>query len=290
MTVTSPSTLTTQAPPSALSMLVAQIRYQLLMFRRTPIALFFTLALPLVMLVVFGAVFSGETVEMGGGDFPLTQFYVGGLAAFTAISASFTNLANTIPIRRDDGILKRWRSTPLPTWVCIAGYMVSAVILAAIGAALMIVVGMIFYDVRLEAANVVPMLVAFLVGVVSFALLGIAIASLIGNAESAPAVANAIVLPLGFVSNVFIPMDNPSGVIKFLANVFPLGPFARSMQDVFNPAVDAPAWNWGRLAVVAAWGAVGAVVALTRFRWEPHHGASRPGRRRRRGGSPSPSE
>lgn len=267
--------------PSSLSMLLSQIRYQLLMFVRIPVALFFTVILPLVMLVVFGAVFSGETLEMGGGDFPLQQFYVGGLAAFSAVSATFTNLANMLPVRRKEGILKRWRSTPLPPWVCIGGYLLSAVIIATFGAALMIVVGLLFYDVRLDMAKFPALVVSFVVGVSAFSMLGIAVASLIKSAESAPAVANAIVLPLGFVSNVFIPFENPPFFLKFVSEWFPLGPFARGVQDTFNPAVDAPAFNWGRLAIVAAWGVLGAVMARRFFTWEPTHGSNGPSRRSR---------
>jgi len=239
------------------------------MFFRTPVALFFNLLLPLVMLVVFNAVFSGQTVEMAGGDVPLQQFYVGGLAAYTAVSATFGNLANSIPIRREDGILKRWRSTPLPPWACIGGFLGQALLLAAAGAALMIAVGIVFYDITLDVAKVPALLVSFIVGVVAFALLGIAVGSKIRNAEAAPAIANALLLPLAFISNIFIPLEDPPKLLDWCAKVFPLGPFARCVQDVFNPAVAAPAFSWWRLGVVAAWGVVGGLVAVRWFRWEP---------------------
>ena len=102
---------------------------------RTPIAVFFTLALPLIMLVLFNALFGGNDVDTGSGTWPLSQFYTGGLAAFTAVSATFTNLANVVPIRRDEGVLKRWRGTPLPTWMYLGGLIGSAVAIAAAGVA-----------------------------------------------------------------------------------------------------------------------------------------------------------
>lgn len=275
--------------PSSVRLLADQARYQVRLFVRTPIALFFTVALPLIMLVVFNAVFSGQTVEMGGGDLPLSQFYVGGLAAFTAASATFTNLANTIPIRREDGILKRWRSTPIPPWVVVGGYLIGALLIALIGTVLVVGVGVIFYDIQLDAAKVPALAISFVVGVSAFALLGIAVASLIRSADAAPAVANALILPLAFISNVFIPIENPAPVIKVLSGVFPLQPFARSFQDVFNPAVDAPALHLGRLAVVAAWGVVGALFAVRHFRWEPY-GAGRTRSRRGRGGTSVPAD
>ena len=103
-------------PPSG-PLLARQVAYQVRTFWRTPIAVFFTIALPLIMLVLFNALFGDNEVDTGSGSWPLSQFYTGGLAAFTAVSATFTNLANMVPIRRDEGVLKRWRGTPLPPWV-----------------------------------------------------------------------------------------------------------------------------------------------------------------------------
>ena len=114
-------------------MLARQARYQVLTFARTPIAVFFTILLPLIMLVLFNALFGGSTVDTGSGTWRLSQFYTGGLAAFTAVSATFTNLANVVPIRRDEGVLKRWRGTPLPPWIYLGGMIGSAIVLAAAG-------------------------------------------------------------------------------------------------------------------------------------------------------------
>ena len=104
-----------RAFPSSVSMVLRQTQYQLKYFTRVPVALFFTIILPLVMLVLFNALFGDNTIETDEGDWSVRQFYTGGLAAYTAVSATFSNLANMVPIRRDEGVLKRWRSTPLPT-------------------------------------------------------------------------------------------------------------------------------------------------------------------------------
>ena len=114
--------------PAPVPMLGRHVGYQVRTFARTPIAVFFTIALPLIMLVLFNALFGGNEVDTGSGQWPLSQFYTGGLAAFTAVSATFTNLANVVPIRRDEGVLKRWRGTPLPPWVYIGGLIGSAVV------------------------------------------------------------------------------------------------------------------------------------------------------------------
>ena len=277
--------------PSAAGLVLGQVRYQLVTFTRTPVAVFFTVMLPLIMLVLFNALFGDEQVETPEGSWPLRQFYVGGIAAFTAVSATFTNLANTVPIRRDDGILKRWRGTPLPAWGCIAGFIGSAVVVATAGVVFMFAVGIVGYGIDLEAAKLPVAVVTFVVAVASFAALGIAVASIIPTAESAPAVANAVILPLGFISDVFIQIDEPPRWLGIIGDIFPLKPFAQTFQDVFNPFVDPPAFQWDRLLRIAAWGIVGAVAAVKWFRWEPSpkSGAGRRRGRRRGPASPSPT-
>ncbi len=122
--------------------------------------------------------------------------------------------------------------------------------------------------------------ITFLVGTLSMAALGIAVAALIPQAEAAAAVANATILPLSFASDVFVATDEPPRWLELLGNEFPLKPFVNSFQDCFNPFVDAPAFSPGRLAFIAAWGVVGATVAVWKFRWEPMKGTR--GRRRNR--------
>jgi ABC-2 type transport system permease protein len=266
--------------PSPARMVVRQIRYQLLMFWRTPIALFFTIVLPLVMLVLFNALFGDNTVETPGGLWPVSQFYAGGLAAFTAVSATYTNLANMVPIRREEGILKRWRGTPLHASTYVAGMIGSAFVLAAMGAGIMLGLGVVAYDLELDPAKLPALIVTFVVGVCSFAALGMAVAALVPNSGSAAAVANATILPLGFVSNVFIPLEQPPQWLETVGDVFPLKPFALTMQNTINPLVDAPGFDWQRLGYIALWGLAGAFVAVKRFKWEVEPGATR-GRSRR---------
>lgn len=269
--------------PSPAGSLWRQIRYQLLMFWRTPVALFFTIGLPLIMLVLFNGLFGDETVTVNGVEWQVSQFYTGGLAAFTAVSATYTNLANMVPIRRDAGILKRWRGTPIPTWVYLGGFIGSALVLALLGVVLMLGIGWAFYGLHVDLAKMPGALLAFVVSVSAFAALGMAIASVVPNSESAPAVANATILPLAFVSNVFIPTgDDAPQWIQTIGNLFPLKPFVESIQDAFNPAIAAPAISWGRLGFIALWGLVGAFLAVKYFRWEPPHGHV-PRQRKRRG-------
>lgn len=266
--------------PSSLRLVAGQIRYQLLMFWRTPVALFFTILLPLIMLLLFNSLFGDQTVTVEGGEWPARQFYTGGLAVFTAVSATYTNLANMVPIRREEGVMKRWRGTPLPTGTYIAGFVGSALVLALLGTSLMLTIGVVFYDLEVDPAKMPAAALTFVVGVSSFAALGMMVAALVPSAASAGAVANATILPLAFVSNVFIVTgDDAPAWMTTIGDFFPLRPFVESFQDAFNPFVDAPAMSWGRMAWVAVWGVVGLVVAVKFFKWEPRPGGTT--RRRR---------
>jgi ABC-2 type transport system permease protein len=274
--------------PSTARLVVAQTRYQLVAFVRIPVAVFFTIGLPLVMLVLFNALFGDSVFSTPDGDVTAQQFYTGGLAAFTAVSATFTNLANMVPIRRDEGVLKRWRGTPLPTWIYIAGFICSAVVIAFVGVILMLTLGVVVYDLEIDPAKMPAAAVTFLVGVSSFAALGMALASLVKTASSASAAANAIILPLAFVSNIFIQVDDAPRWIEVIGEIFPLKAFVEAFQACFTPTVEPPAFDWASLAFVAAWGAVGFAIAITKFSWEPSGSAPR-GRRSRRSAVDQPT-
>ena len=268
--------------PSPIGQLVTHVGFQIRLFLRTPIAVFFTILLPLIMLVLFNALFGDSDVDTGSGAWPMSQFYTGALAAFTAVSATFTNLANVVPIRRDEGVLKRWRGTPQRPWVYIGGLIGSAIALAAAGVLIMLALGVVAYDLDIEAVKVPAAIIVFLVGVASFAAMGMAIAGLCPSASAASALANAIILPMAFISDVFIPMEDPPEWLATLGDILPLKPFVQSFQDALNPLVPAPAFNWDKLARVAAWGVLGLLVAIRWFRWEPARGGATTRRRRAR--------
>lgn len=276
--------------PSTPSLVIEQTRYQVLTFVRSPVGMFFTLGLPIFMLVLFNALFGDGTVETPAGSWSVQQFYTGGLAAFTAVSATYTNLVNVVPIRRDEGILKRWRSTPIQPGVYLSGWILGAIGIAMLGVMLQLTLGVLVYDLAIEPAKVPAMIVTFVIGVAAFAALGLAIASVVPNADSAPAVANATILPLAFVSDVFIPLDDPPRWLDVIGDIFPLKPFVNAFQNTLNPFVEAPGFSWSKLAVVAAWGVAGAVLASRSFSWEPSTGAGRAKARSRRRRAPSAAQ
>ena len=267
-----------------------QVRYQNRLFWRTPVAAFFTIAFPLMFLLLFSVLFGTEEFEITGrGMFSVAQFYAPALAVFAAASATYTNIGVGTAIARDEGVLKRFRGTPLPPWTYMAGRIGSGVWIAFIATVVMMTVGVVAFNVDLELSKLPAALVTFVVGAACFAALGLALAAASPTGDSAPAVANATILPLAFVSDVFIAMDNPPDWLTAVGNFFPLKHFVRAFQDAFHPLVESPGFEFDHLAVMAVWGVVGTLLALKFFTWEPRESASGRRRRRRRTGGSEPS-
>lgn len=246
-----------------------QIRYQNRLFWRSPVAAFFTLVFPLMFLVLFNLLFSGEIAVGGRAPLTIAQFYAPALAAFATASATYTNIGVNQAIARDERVLKRIRSTPLPPWVYMAGVVGSAIWIACIAAMLMLSVGVAAYGLEVYAGHLPAAAVTFAVGVTTFAALGLALAAFSPTGDTAPAVANATLLPVAFISDVFIPLEDPAPWLRFLGDCFPLKHFVIPLQDAFSPFVTDSAFRWDDLGVMALWGVAGLVYAIRFFSWEP---------------------
>lgn len=273
--------------PSNASLVWGQIRYHNRIFWRTPISAFFTLVFPLMFLIVFGLIFGSDEIEETG--LTVAQFYAPALAVFGAVSATYTNLAINTAIARDEGILKRIRGTPLPPWCYVAGRIGSAVYVAVISVVIMLIAGVVFYGLQIFGAAVPSLVVTFLVGVATFATLGLLLAALSPSGTAAPAIANATLLPLAFFSDIFIvtTSDTPQWIPR-VANLFPLRHFATAFVDGFEPVFvgQQPGWldqiHWGDLGAMALWLIGAAVLTLRFFTWEPRAGERSSRRSRRR--------
>ncbi len=259
------------------------IRSQNRIFWRTPIAAFFTLVFPILMLVLFTAIFGNDAFDTVYGRVTSSQFYTPGLAVFAAASSTYTGIGINQASRRELGILKRVRGTPLPPSVYLGGVVLSAVWIAALGVAAMVVLGVTAYDVNIEAAKVPAMLLTFVVGSATFAALGLALASVAHSVSVAAPVANATLLPVAFISDIFVPLgSDPPRLLEIAGDVFPLKQFGLAFGESMNPFSEAPAIEWHRLGVLVLWMAVGAAVAAWRFRWAPPVPSGRASRGRTR--------
>ena len=262
--------------PSDVSMFAGQVRYSMRSFWRTPIAAFFTLLFPLSFLVVVCAIAGNEVIDSRSGV-RVAQFLTPVFAVFGACMAAFVSLALGVAYAREAGVLKRLRSTPLPSWIHLAGRVGTAVLVSLIAIAVVTAVGVVLYDVDIVWSKLPAVLVTLVVGVACFAALGLAVVSLTRTPGATQAVANGGLILLAFVSDVFV-VKVPDW-LDSAAWLFPLKPFVNAVADGFNPFLPGNGFQWDHLGALIAWGVVGALIALRYFTWEPT--PARVGRRHR---------
>ena len=250
-----------------IGLLLAQVRYVNKTFWRNPASAFFTFAFPLMFLVIFTALLGHKELSIDGRLVEQSSYYVAAMAAFAVISSSYTNIAMSVTFQRDAGVLKRVHGTPLPT----ISYL-GARVLHSLGVGVLLVVitaafGRVAYSADIPTGStLIRFLVMLIIGSMSFCALGFAITAFVPNADAAPAVVNASILPLLFLSGIFIPLgDNAPSWIVWIARIFPVRHFASGLQAGF---LGSP-FSWTDVIVVAAWGVGGLIVAARRFSWEP---------------------
>ncbi|HMC37791.1 MAG TPA: ABC transporter permease, partial [Actinomycetota bacterium] len=236
-----------------------QVRFTNKAFWRNPASAFFTFAFPLMFLVIFTALLGNGTVRLGGREISQSTYYVAAMAAFSVITACYTNIAISVTFTRDLGILKRTRGTPLPGADYLTGRVIHAVIVAILLVILCAAFGKAFYSADIPSgATLLKAVVMLLVGAASFAALGLAVTALIPNADASPAVVNATILPLLFLSGIFIPLgDNAPAWIRWVGRIFPVRHFADGMSAGF---LGLP-FKWRDVVIVTAWGVAGLVLA-----------------------------
>jgi ABC-2 type transport system permease protein len=254
---------------SDLALAVRQVRYENKAFWRNPPAAFFTFAFPLMFLVIFNLVFGNERYTILGKTTHLSTFYIPSIAAFSIVTACYTNVALSVSYARDAGVLKRARGTPMPAWIFLFGRIAHSAMVALLLVIIVSLAGVIFFDVDLPGRTLPAFIASLLIGAASFCALGFAISAVIPNADAAPAIVNASILPLLFVSGYFFPTEDAPGWLRAVADVFPLSHFLETMLASFNPFASGSGLRPGHLAVVAAWGAAGALLAARFFSWEP---------------------
>lgn len=254
-------------PNSDLRLVVAQIGFEQRSFWRNRTRAFFSVAFPLVFLVVFNAINGSHHIaELGGISY--ATWFVPGVLAYGMIMATFTNLATSVAVSRDAGVLKRIQGTPLPNWVFMAGRIGSTLVTASVLVAATLLLGSVAYDAQIRTSTLPGLVATIALGSVCFTILGLAATTIIPNADSAPAVLNLLVLPLTFISGIWMVLDGAPGWLEMIAKIFPVRPLAHSLQYAFHPATLGAGFVWSDLAVLAAWSVGGMIVCLRWFRWE----------------------
>jgi ABC-2 type transport system permease protein len=269
-----------------------QVRFTNKAFWRNPASAFFTFAFPLMFLAIFTSLLGNDSTTFGNATITNATYYVFAMAAFGVITACYTNIAMSVSFQRDAGVLKRTRGTPLPAWGYLFGRVVHAMIVAALLVAITLFFGRIFYSSALPTGlPLVEFVATFVVGALAFSALGLAMTSVVPNADAAPPIVNASILPLLFLSGIFIPLgDDAPAWVRTVGAIFPVKHFVDAMRASYlgNLRIhvphscpssaprsacfsDLPAFHfhWIDLVVIAAWGLAGLLLASRFFSWEP---------------------
>ncbi len=245
-----------------------ELRSQLRLYWRSRELAFFTFALPIIMFFLLGSVYGNDRLKAEG-NVRGADYLLAGMLGYGAIATGFAGLSIMLVIRRESGILKRLRATPLPASTYVAALLVTTMLAYAVEALVMITLGRVFFDTHIE--HVFSLALVLLLGIAAFTALGLALTTVIKSAEGSSAVVNAIYLPAAFISGAFFSAHSFPDFLRAIADVLPLAYLIRLVRDVMLRNVEI--WNRpGAVAVVVAWGAAGALVAARRFRWEPREG------------------
>jgi ABC-2 type transport system permease protein len=250
------------------SLLLHQFRVEQKLYWRSRELAFFTFIFPLVIFVLLGSVYGDDPIEEEGVSG--SEYLLAGLLGYGVAATAFAGLAILVVIRRESGVLKRLRGTPLPASAYVLAALGSTVVVFLVEAVALMLLARLMFDVPFPRQPV-SVALGLLLGAVAFAALGVALTTFIRSAEGASAVISAIYLPMAFLAGSFWTTAAYPPVLEAIANVLPLTYFIHLMRDIILRQEQI--WTNGTdVAVVAAWGLVGLAVAAIRFRWEPQEG------------------
>jgi ABC-2 type transport system permease protein len=242
-----------------------QLRWEQLLFWRSREAAVFGFLFPLLLFALLTAVYEGEIYGK-----PAAWALLAGMLGYGAANTTFAVLALLIVGRREMGILKRIRSTPLPAAAYLSAVLVSILIVFAVQAGALFVLGRVLKSTPWPS-HIFSLALALALGAAAFAALGLAITGFIRSLEGSSAIVNVIVLPMAFLSGSFGPTREYPRALRAIGDVLPL----KYMLDAVN-AIYLQGQNlWDKptdVAVLAGWGALGMAIALRKFRWEPSEG------------------
>ena len=239
-----------------------QLRFEQKIFWRSREAAVFIFVFPLLLYALLGSVY-GEEID----GVPAADVLLAGLFGYGAANTAFAGLAIALVVRRESGVLKRLRATPLVPGIYLTAVLLSTLVTFAFQSVSLLGLGGLGFDASMPA-NWLGFAGAIVLGVACFAGLGLGAASLIRSAEGVSAVVNVVVLPMAFLSGAFGPTQDFPPVLQAIADVLPLTYFIDIVDGVYLNGSSLFA-DPTALAVVLAWGLAGVVVALRRFGWMP---------------------
>jgi ABC-2 type transport system permease protein len=254
---------------SDLKLVARQVGFEQLSFWLNPIGALFTLVFSVVFLVLLASTAGHSTISYYG-NIRLVQYDVPAFVGYGVMAACFNILAISMVNRREMGLLKRIRLSPLPTWMLLSAIFLSSMIIAGLQVVLLIGVGRFGYHVH-GPHNLVPFLLAVVVGMLCFSAMGVGMCTLVPNADAAGPVVSITFFLLVALSGLWFPIRPGSGLATF-ADYFPIRHFFSALNASFNQLGGASPWAWHDLGILSIWGVIGAVVGLRRWEWAPKRG------------------
>jgi len=247
---------------------IHEVRTEQLLFWRNREAAFFTFFLPIIFFLIFGSIYGDSTITKE--HIRAAPFLEAGMIGYGVASTAFAGLAITMTIRRESGVLKRIRATPLPPATYLLAVLVSTFIVFLIEAALIIVIGRLLFSVGVPD-KLGSLLLTLALGAACFAAMGLGLTGFVRSAEGSSAVVNFVYLPMAIISGTFFTPKEYPHFLRVIADVLPLTYFTKLTREVMvrNHHLWSQPWS---IVAVLAWGLVGLAAAIRGFRWQPREG------------------
>ena len=256
------------------AMLLRQTSHELAALSRTPITLILSIGLPLLFFVLLSALVGNEVVDERGGV-RVVQYLAPGMASFGVVMATFSFLAVGLAEARATGVVKRQAGTPAPRWVLVGGRIGAALVLGLTSTALVLATGVVLYDLQVPSRSVLSIITTLVFASGCFSALGLALAMALPTMQLTLAVSNGVVIPLAFISDMFMFSGDMPDWLETIGWIFPLKHLTALFADALNPYLTGSGFQLDHLLVIALWGVAGAVVATVLLRRDRDRDASR---------------
>lgn len=241
--------------------LALQSRTEMKLLLRRRETVFFSLLLPVMFLVFFGAVYGNQKLD----GIAYVSYLVPGYAVFATMAVSMGTVTVNLASERQYGILKRLGGTPLPRASLVAAKIIAGSLLVAAVVVVLLLVGTLVYHAHIKG-NMLAAVAVLIIGILCFATIGIVLGGIV-KPDSSVAVANLIYLAFSFLGGVFVPLKDFSPNLRDFATLLP----SERMNDALQTI-----WTQGHglgqtgldLPVIVLWAAAVLIIGSRRFKWE----------------------
>lgn len=254
----------------AVSLITHQAKYDLRVYLRDPRARGFTMALPVLLLLLFGYIFRHQTFTINKIDVPGDTYYLSRMIVLDVVGATLSNLVSNVVTKRETGALKRRRASPVRASALIGGDVTTSEVSAISITIVLLLIGWLAFSVPLNGAGAALALLIVIIGTACLCAVAYAVSTFIKSQESAGPLVMLIMFVLNAISGIYIPENLFPAWLRDIAQVLPIRPLATAMQAAIDPVTNGgQQFAWQDLLIVLAWGAAGTLYAVRRFSWSP---------------------